>query len=137
MAPAYDILLHQLFLRELDELAPPRSRLRRQVNDILQEASLNPRGPGFGKLWTVYHFPCEIVTWRAHVGGRGGHRLINGLFQDPEARSVEVVPLLLSDIRRDAGFRYEFRQVQDRVLRIALDYLKAKRPRFTLWDGTL
>lgn len=137
MAPAYDILLHQLFLRELDELAPPRSRLRQQINDILQEASLNPRGPGFGKLWTEYYYPCEIVTWRAHVGGRGGHRLINGLFQVPETRSVGVVPLLLSGIRRDAGFRYEYRQVQKRVLDVAHDYVNPQRPRFTLWDGSL
>lgn len=137
MAPAYDILLHQLFLRELDEIAPPRSRLRQQVNDILHEASLNPRGPGFGKLWSVYYFPCEIVTWRAPVGARGGHRLINGLFQDPEAWSVEVVPVLLSDSRRDEGFRYVYRQVQDRVLQIALDYVNPQRPRFSLWDGTL
>ena len=137
MAPVYDVLLHQVFMRELDVLAPSRSRLRQQVNETLEEASMNPRGARFGKLWTTWYGPCEVVTWRAHVGGPRGNRLVHALYQRAERRSVDVVPLLLSRLRKDEGFTYEYRVLMQRINDFGKDYLTPGRPRFTQWDGTL
>lgn len=124
-------------MRELDVLAPSRSGLRQQVNETLREASMNPRGARFGKLWTTWYGPCEVVTWRSHIGGRGGHRLIHALYQRVEMRSVDVVPLQLSRLRKDEGFTYEYRVLMQRISDFGRDYLMPGRPRFSLWDGTL
>lgn len=121
----------------LDALAPRGSRLREQVNDILRAASVNPRGRGFGKLWTFHAGPYEIVAWRAHVGGRGGHRYVHGLFHLYQTRNVDVVPLLVSSLRRDEGFVYSYGELGEIVTEFTVDLMHPQRPRFTLWDGTL
>ncbi len=111
--------------------------LREQVNDVLHAASANPRGSIFGKLWTFHVDPYQIVVWRAHVGGRGGHRYIHGLFHLYQTRNVDVVPLLLSTARRDEGFVYSYRDLGEIVTEFTVDLMNPQRPRFTLWDGSL
>lgn len=124
-------------MRGLDELAPRGSGLREQVNEILRAASVNPRGRGFGKLWTFHVDLYEIVVWRAHVGGRGGHRYVHGLYQLYETRSVDVVPLLLSPLRKDEGFAYSHGELGETVTKFTVDLMHPQRPRFSLWDGSL
>ena len=133
----YSILLHDDFLRGLERLAPRGSRLREQVNEVLHAASANPRGRVFGKLWTFHDDPYEIVVWRAHVGGRGGHRYVHGLFHRYQMRSVDVVPLLLSPLRKDEGFAYSHTELGEKVTEFTVDLMNPQRPRFTQWDGTL
>jgi len=133
----YSIFLHDEFLHDLDELAPHGSRLREQVNEVLHAASANPRGRIFGKLWTFHEDPYEIVVWRAHVGGRSGHRYVHGLFHRYQTRSVDVVPLLLSPLRKDEGFAYSYGGLGEIVTEFTVDFMNPQRLRFTLWDGTL
>ena len=139
MTLLHDILLHREFLDQINELAPEKSKLRRLVNEKLLEVSQNPRGSQFNRLWTFPYHPYEITTWRAHVGGSNGNRLIYGLFQHTEQRRVEIVPLLLSKERKDEGFTYErkHKQIRRLIIAIADEYFEQGRDCFSPWEGTL
>lgn len=136
MAVLHRILLHQNFLEDVNELAPPKSELRKQVNQILADIRKNPRARKFKKSWTFDIDGVQVVTRRAHFGTPSGYRLIFGLFQHGERRSVDIVPLLM---RKDKGFRYAHKALSKFVNSLVNDYLddEYKLSHFRTWEGEL
>ena len=97
---------------------------------------MKPRARKFKKLWTYQNGHIQIVTRRAHFGDDRGYRLVYGLFEDRDSRTVHIVPL---QFRQDEGFRYDHKALLSTVNAIVDDYLdEEKRARhYRDWEGEL